>query len=87
MLLLQLSRLTFSRRMLISQDKDEVWITLAEFDASYVEYICNGTIPKGDKGFLEMQELGPFPTENRKYMDYLAKYILAFVLEECDWIK
>ena len=74
------------KRMLISQDKSEVWLTLAEFDESYVEYIRRGTIPHGDKGFLRMQEFGPLEVNNQKHMRRLGHYILAFVLEQSEGI-
>ena len=77
--------------MVVSQDKDEIWFTIAYFDDYYVEYVRQGTISKEndeqDRGFLEMEEFGPFNTGKSDHMKILGQCILAFVLEHCDVIE
>jgi hypothetical protein len=68
------------RRLLISQDRHEIYITLAVFDADYVEYVC-GLMPK-QGSFLKMREFGPFVTDNHEHMAILGYFMLAFAIQE-----
>ncbi|KIX02801.1 uncharacterized protein Z518_08744 [Rhinocladiella mackenziei CBS 650.93] len=77
-------------RLLVSQDRDEVYLTLATFGEEYVKYV-SGTLNakakssgKSNPGpFLRMNEFGPFLTNMKSHMKCLGYYILAFTLQEC----
>ena len=85
-----------SRRLLVSQDRHEVFLTLATFNKDYVEYVLgnlNAEV-KSSKGstsgpFLRMNEVGPFITTNKSHMKCLGYYVLAFTLQECGdaWVR
>ncbi|KAK2811373.1 hypothetical protein FQN50_002251 [Emmonsiellopsis sp. PD_5] len=69
------------RRILISQDRHEIYLTFAEYSADYVKYL-NGTLgPNESPGFLMMYEFGPWDnTERVKDMKHLSSILLAIVL-------
>ncbi|OAA63884.1 hypothetical protein ISF_04593 [Cordyceps fumosorosea ARSEF 2679] len=51
------------RRLLLSQDKDQVFCTVASFSPAYVRYICDRMGDEQlqkDEGFLSMDQEGPF---------------------------
>ncbi|KAI1170048.1 hypothetical protein F4777DRAFT_570640 [Nemania sp. FL0916] len=68
------------RRLLVSQDRHEIYVIIAEFDADYVDYIC-GHDP-ANLSFLEMQDYGPFETTNSDHMAAFGYLILAFTIDE-----
>ncbi|KAI1824096.1 hypothetical protein F4861DRAFT_539412 [Xylaria intraflava] len=67
------------RRLLISQDREEIYIIIAEFDADYVDYICDRP---ARRSFLKMREYGPFLTRNHEYVATLGHLILAFTIDQ-----
>ncbi|KAJ8128154.1 hypothetical protein O1611_g5484 [Lasiodiplodia mahajangana] len=69
-----------ARRLLISQDACEIYLTFAEFDADYVDYVCGKLMET--KSFLEMNEFGPFDTKHRGQMRELGRLLLAFTIDE-----
>ncbi|EGX88300.1 hypothetical protein CCM_08343 [Cordyceps militaris CM01] len=76
------------RRLLLSQDKDEVFCTVASFRPAYVRYICDWTDTtqedediKNDEGFLKMDQQGPFMVARDKHMELLGKLLLAYVIQ------
>ncbi|KAI0435027.1 hypothetical protein F5Y09DRAFT_158661 [Xylaria sp. FL1042] len=75
------------RRLLISQDRDEIYLTFAEFDADYVDYVCHKPIdphePRRPRSFLTMTEYGPFDVGNRKAMKKLGELVLGLALGAC----
>ncbi|KAL5341041.1 hypothetical protein BJX70DRAFT_359499, partial [Aspergillus crustosus] len=75
-----LSRLNLdkSRRLLLSQDRHQIFLTVAGFDSSYRDYLVNGTI--GDDAFLTMHTYGPWNTLVESHMDELAVIVLSIVL-------
>jgi len=75
-----LIKIRMYRRLLVSQDRHEIYITLAMFDADYVEYVCGG-LPEQDS-FLIMREFGPFFTNDRDHMAILGYFMLAFAIQE-----
>jgi hypothetical protein len=66
------------RRLLISQDKHEIYVTVAIFDDDYIKYIQ-------DRGpgtsFLKLTEFGPFPVTDHKRMKYLGEFMLAVSIQ------
>ncbi|ATY65724.1 hypothetical protein A9K55_001281 [Cordyceps militaris] len=76
------------RRLLLSQDKDEVFCTVASFRPAYVRYICDWADTtqedediKNDEGFLKMDLEGPFKVARDKHMELLGKLLLAYVIQ------
>ncbi|MCJ1249917.1 hypothetical protein MMC30_007143 [Trapelia coarctata] len=69
------------RRLLISQDRHEVYLTVARYNTEYINYITN----KEDSGkdFLRMTEYGPYSTMERSAVKRLGHILLAFALQEC----
>ncbi|KAI1270804.1 hypothetical protein F5Y07DRAFT_405100 [Xylaria sp. FL0933] len=68
-------------RLIISQDRHEIFLTFAEFDEPYVNYIrhrAEGT------SYLTMNEYGPFDIGNSEAVEYLGELILAFALQACE---
>ncbi|KAL2814678.1 hypothetical protein BDW59DRAFT_177902 [Aspergillus cavernicola] len=69
------------RRLLISQNRHEIYLIIAEYDAEYVDYITN---PKRDKkcnSFIKMNEYGPWDISNRNQVESIASIILAVTLQ------
>lgn len=72
-------------RLLISQDDDQVWLTFAEYDKEYEDYIRN--IPpmrrkkSKKRSFLTMCEHGPWDIDNPEMMRQLGSLILALVYQ------
>ncbi|CAJ2513175.1 Uu.00g012940.m01.CDS01 [Anthostomella pinea] len=79
---LQVMRRQKSRtaRMLISQDRHEIYLTFASFDASYVDYMQHRT---NQSSLLEMWEYGPFLISEPEHMKTLGVVVLAYVLQVC----
>ncbi|KAI1421868.1 hypothetical protein F5Y12DRAFT_664252 [Xylaria sp. FL1777] len=69
-------------RLLISQDKDEIFLTFAEFDASYVDYICHQR--PDSSSHLTMNEYGPFQVSSESAMKQLGQLVLGLVLYYCE---
>lgn len=70
-------------RLLVSQDRHQIFLTLAQFDADYVDYICDNTaasMPPTQPSFLQMREYGPFDTVIDSHMKSLGRVLLAFCL-------
>ncbi|KAI8948014.1 hypothetical protein F4801DRAFT_604970 [Xylaria longipes] len=67
-------------RLLVSQDRHEIYVTIAKFDADYVDYIC-GNLSK-TKSFLKMQDYGPFRVDDVKYISALGYLLLAFMVDQ-----
>lgn len=68
------------RRLLVSQDRHEIYVTIAEFDADYINYICGRE--SINRSFLNMQDYGPFRTDKRNHMSAFGHLILAFTIDE-----
>lgn len=58
-------------RVLLSQDRHEIYVTLAEYTKNYVLYLQDEVHFK-EAGFLRMQVYGPFKTNNRGHMSWLG---------------
>ncbi|KAI1345358.1 hypothetical protein F5Y01DRAFT_309122 [Xylaria sp. FL0043] len=65
----------------VSSYRHEIFLTFAEFDEPYVNYIrhrAEGT------SYLTMNEYGPFDIGNSEAVEYLGELILAFALQACE---
>jgi hypothetical protein len=72
----------FSRRLLISQDKEEIFLTFATFDGHYVDYITGKGREQFDQSsFLQMQTAGPFRTDSKAQMRAISVIVLAWALD------
>jgi hypothetical protein len=58
-------------RILISQDREEIYVTLAEYKENYINYLKN-RVDVENKGFLVMTTYGSFVTENSNHMAWLG---------------
>ncbi|KAF1989303.1 hypothetical protein K402DRAFT_269534 [Aulographum hederae CBS 113979] len=60
-------------RFLVSQDKFEIYLTFATFDAQYEVYLRQSEKPGSkQKSFLRMQEYGPFNTKDSAHNGWLG---------------
>lgn len=69
------------RRLLISQDSFEIYLTLAEYDFAYMKYLrgdAQATI--GEPSLMVMNRYGPWSTKNYQHMEQLGVLLLAFTL-------
>ena len=74
------------RRLLISQDRHEIFLTMALFNDKYVQYVKNHladviTPDPDEDEFMVMQTYGPFDVTQKDHMGPLAASILGFVRE------
>ncbi|KAK2762227.1 hypothetical protein FQN54_001237 [Arachnomyces sp. PD_36] len=68
------------RHLLISQDRDEIYLTFAQFDEAYRDYVMQKRPPTDPPSFMKMREYGPWKTKNTKDMAHLSRFLLAFTL-------
>jgi hypothetical protein len=64
------------RRLLVAQDRDEIYLVWASYDASYVDYLEQK--PTSGNVFMIMNEIGPFKPQHDAHMRQLAEYIGCF---------
>ena len=71
------------RRLLVSQDYNEIYLTVAEFGSDYKDYILNRN-QKSDtkKPFMTMHQYGPWRTSKQTHMQHLGWLLLAFTLQQ-----
>jgi hypothetical protein len=68
------------RRLLISQDSYEIYLTFAEYDNGYREYLRgNNDRPTA---FMTMFQYGPWLTTKAGHMQSLGEVILTFTLQQ-----
>ncbi|KAH7306016.1 hypothetical protein B0I35DRAFT_443701 [Stachybotrys elegans] len=67
------------RRLLVSQDHEEIYLNVATFDNQYVSYV-QGHITT-TTSFLRIQQYGPFNVGKTKDMKYLGRLLLAVTLQ------
>ncbi|PIG80682.1 hypothetical protein AARAC_007784 [Aspergillus arachidicola] len=67
-------------RVLVSQDRHEVYLTFAEYSENYVKYL-NNTLGKDESpGFLTLHGFGPWDTDRAGDMKDLGWILLAIAL-------
>lgn len=76
------------KRLLVSQDRDDIYFTLCTFSNEYVQYITGRmdnrqmAASRGrPEGFLKMQRQGPYNVQNYQKMEMAGKNILAFCMQ------
>jgi hypothetical protein len=72
--------LTSLSRLHVSQDRHQIFITFAEYDGSYIQYLNNTLRPNSPRPFLKMYEFGPWNTMNRGDMENVGSILLAIAL-------
>ena len=75
-----------SRRLLISQDRDEIYLTLAKYPSEYPAYLQGKLSPsrKDALPFLTMQEYGPWVIESKSNMRHFSTVIMSYCLQFTD---
>jgi hypothetical protein len=68
-------------RVLISQDRHEIFVTFAEYGPAYTNDKWQGKGPIDY--FLTMNEYGPFDIRHSSHMQYLGAFILIFAERMC----
>ena len=61
----------------MSQDQQEIFVTLARYDDDYVSYLFQ---ERAKESLLEMTDYGPFNVLNAVHMKYLGRLVLAVSL-------
>ncbi|KAI0421644.1 hypothetical protein F5X98DRAFT_249988 [Xylaria grammica] len=69
-----------SRRLLVSQDRHEIYVTIAKFNADYIDYIRGRQ--STDRSFFAMQDYDPSRTDKRNHMSAFGHPISAFTIDE-----
>ncbi|RSL86763.1 hypothetical protein CEP52_015740 [Fusarium oligoseptatum] len=67
------------RRLLVSQDRHQIFLIVATFDDEYVHYISGDD--DNAQSFLVMQEYGPYDVGKREHMDVLGGIMLAISMQ------
>ncbi|OXV05752.1 hypothetical protein Egran_06480 [Elaphomyces granulatus] len=67
------------QRILLSQDRDEIYISFAEYDNNWETYLCSGKV--ANAGFMVVNRFGPWRIGNVSKMRHFAEIILAFSLK------
>ncbi|KAH9995006.1 hypothetical protein F4779DRAFT_200571 [Xylariaceae sp. FL0662B] len=75
-----------ARYLLISQDKHEMYFSIATFGLPYLHYIQGRTVLPGDDslGWLDITEYGPFDTAKLQHMKVACHFMLAYTLQQCE---
>lgn len=66
-------------RLLIAQDREEVYLIVSSFNADYVKYV-HGKAP-GSESVLTMREYGPFNITEQGEVKFLGEIVLAYALQ------
>ncbi|KAG8406608.1 hypothetical protein J3458_020951 [Metarhizium acridum] len=69
------------RRLLVSQDRHEIYLNIATFSDDYVDYIRVENLKINDNAFLTMQEYGPFTVDKVHRMNQVAKILLGVSIQ------
>lgn len=64
------------RRLLLSQDRHEIYLTIAEYDSNYIDYLRGNQ--RGLLSFLAMNEFGPWDCFDHLHIESLAEILVAF---------
>lgn len=72
------------RRLMISQDRHDIWVTMASHTDGWIEHLKDQQAPAG---FLTMQEYGPWKIENHEHVRHFAQIRVKFFLQVTERIK
>lgn len=73
--------LNISRRLLVSQDRHEIYLTVASYDQAYIDYVTGKDKTPG-KSILHMLQVGPYTLNHAGQMQRLSRILLAFCYQE-----
>ncbi|KAH8427659.1 uncharacterized protein LDX57_005370 [Aspergillus melleus] len=68
------------RRLHVSQNRNEIYITFAEYDDEYMNYLKDRSSSDPDLHFLTMHQYGPWKTSIQAHMRDLGQLLLAICL-------
>ncbi|KAK2808999.1 hypothetical protein FQN50_004273 [Emmonsiellopsis sp. PD_5] len=72
--------LSSRRFVILSQDRHEIYITVPQYDAKYIEYLKGETDANTPLSLLEMRSFGPWDINDKKSLHHLCCYLLALTL-------
>ncbi|PYI29013.1 hypothetical protein BP00DRAFT_427913 [Aspergillus indologenus CBS 114.80] len=70
------------RRILLSQDRHEIFITVARYDDKYLDFLDGK--PGPERAFMRMHEFGPWDTQSITDMKQVAVILIAMALRAED---
>ncbi|OCL14841.1 hypothetical protein AOQ84DRAFT_425314 [Glonium stellatum] len=75
------------RRLIVSQDNREIYLTFAEYDAAYLQYLKNENTISVSKdaappSFMTMHQFGPWNCFDSKFVESVGRIILAFTIQQ-----
>ncbi|KAJ5579541.1 uncharacterized protein N7459_005526 [Penicillium hispanicum] len=68
------------RIFLVSQDREEIYITFAEYSKEYVHFLNKKSPPGTEPPFLTMRSYGPWVTSTMRDMEKVGSILLAIAL-------
>lgn len=75
------------RRFHVSQDRHEIFLTVAKYDDDYVRYLEDKNYRSGTRSFMTMHQYGPWNTLDAAQMSALGPIMLAISLLADDEIR
>ena len=69
------------RRLLVSQNRKEIFLTFAEYEQTYLDYAQGKPTDSKTEDFLRMTESPPSQTAEREEMRKLGDIILAWTMQ------
>ncbi|QKX60927.1 uncharacterized protein TRUGW13939_08073 [Talaromyces rugulosus] len=69
------------RRVIISQDRHQLFITMATYDDAYAKYLAGETPPKS---YLKLASYGPYKITDHKHMYCFAHAVVALAMAADD---
>ncbi|KAL4860657.1 hypothetical protein BDV12DRAFT_181258 [Aspergillus spectabilis] len=69
------------RRLLLSQNRHEIFLIFAEYDSEYLDYVTNSDRTTKCNSFLRMNEFGPWDILDAAHVQAIASIILAVTLQ------
>jgi hypothetical protein len=72
-------------RLLVSQDRHEIYLTFASCDATYINYLKDKKAQPG--GYLTMKTYGPWVIDDARSMKHFATIVVAITMlaRDAEW--
>ncbi|EAW12024.1 uncharacterized protein ACLA_007840 [Aspergillus clavatus NRRL 1] len=71
-------------RIIVSQGRHETYVTVAEYDENYIEYLNSPDTGNLPRSFMTMHQFGPWNTLDLSHIRYLGPVLLATSLQAED---
>ena len=68
---------------MISQDRHQIWITVAKFSRKYLDFLNGKGMDDTITGYLEIREYGPWDIGAQDHMEHVGEMLLAITLQLC----